>query len=95
MNRRNFGSFPESPTKESKKMRKHQNCCDYCDYYEYHGNTEIERIRIRAGETINRDWLNFDSVAGAMEYFNTECGEFIDDPGRGSETLFGNGYELR
>ena len=68
-------------------MRKHENCCDYCDYYEYHGNTEIERIRIRAGETIKRDWLNFDSVTGAMEYFNTECGEFIDDPGKAIENF--------
>ena len=68
-------------------MRKHQICNDYCDCYEYHGNTEIERTRIRAGETIQRDWLNFDSVAGAMEYFNTKCGELMDYPGRAFDNL--------
>ena len=40
------------------------------DYFEYHGNTMIERIRKQAGNTVSRDWILFDSVAEASEYFN-------------------------
>jgi hypothetical protein len=36
---------------------------------EYHGNTAIERIRRRNG-IIRRDWLFFDSVEEAADYFN-------------------------
>ena len=64
-------------------MRKHESYCDYDDFFEYHGNTEIERIRKQAGKTIGRDWIMFDSVDEAMEYFNTKGEEFIGyyDPG--------------
>ena len=44
---------------------------DYQDCYEYHGSTTIERIRQEAGRTIRRDWLLFDSVEEAQEFFNS------------------------
>ncbi|MEE8432681.1 MAG: hypothetical protein V3S16_15645 [Candidatus Desulfatibia sp.] len=59
------------------KMRKHELCPTHHDFFEYCGNTEIVRIRKQNGTTIREDWLNFDSVEEAMEYFNTECGEFV------------------
>jgi hypothetical protein len=43
------------------------------DFYEYHGNTVIEHIRRLAGETIWRDWILFDTVEEAAEYFNAAC----------------------
>jgi len=43
------------------------------DCYEYHGNTMIERIRKEAGRTIKRDWILFDSVEEALEFFNNNC----------------------
>ncbi len=58
-------------------MKKHDVSSYYQDYFEYHGNTEVKRIRKKAGDIISRDWLVFDSVEEAMEYFNTRCGEFI------------------
>lgn len=44
------------------------------EYYEYHGSTTIERIIIRPGNHVSRDWIIFDSVEEASEYFNCECG---------------------
>ena len=46
---------------------------DYKDCFEYHGSTTIERIRQKAGRTIERDWLLFDSVEEAAEAFNECC----------------------
>lgn len=57
-------------------MRKHELTARYHDYFEYFGNTEIERIRQRAGRTLRRDWIIFDSVEDAMDFFNSKCGEF-------------------
>ena len=45
----------------------------YYDCYEYHGNTTIELTRRQNGETIWRDWIIFDSVDDAAEYFNAHC----------------------
>lgn len=45
----------------------------YQDYYEYHGNTVIEMTRKKAGVTILRDWLLFDSVEEADAFFNDDC----------------------
>ncbi len=45
----------------------------YQDVYEYHGNTIIHLIRKLGTETIWQDWLLFDSVEDASEYFNTNC----------------------
>ena len=58
-------------------MRKNELYADYHDFYEYFGNTEIERIRKQGDKTIRHDWLMFDSVDEAMEYFNDKCGEFV------------------
>jgi hypothetical protein len=41
----------------------------------YHGSTTIERVRKEAGRVLFRDWLLFDSVEEAEEYFNTDCGD--------------------
>ena len=57
-------------------MRKHELYPTYHDSFEYHGNTEILRTRNQNGTAVRQDWLIFDSVEEAMEYFNTECGEF-------------------
>ena len=46
---------------------------DYDDCYEYHGNTMIEQIRKQDGVTVWRDWIIFDSVEEATEYFNDAC----------------------
>lgn len=40
------------------------------EYFEYHGNTIIERIRKQAEGPISRDWILFDSVEEASDYFN-------------------------
>jgi len=46
---------------------------DYYDCYEYHGSTIIEQTRKQDGEIIWRDWIIFDSVEEATEYFNDAC----------------------
>ena len=56
-------------------MRKHEFTRDYHDDFEYFGNTEIARIRRRAGRTLRRDWIIFDTVEEAMDFFNSKCGE--------------------
>ena len=48
---------------------------DYEDRLEYHGSTTIERVRKGRGGACSRDWLLFDSVEEAEEFFNTDCGE--------------------
>ena len=58
------------------KLRKYELYLTHHDFFEYYGNTEIVRIRKQNGTIIREDWLNFDSVEEAMEYFNTECGDF-------------------
>ena len=50
----------------------------YNDVFEYYGNTEISRIRKEKGASVMQDWLLFDSIDEAMEYFNTHCGERLD-----------------
>jgi len=54
-----------------KKIEFYQN---YQEKFEYHGNTAIERIRKRGRIVIARDWLLFDTVEDAAEYFNSSCG---------------------
>ena len=46
----------------------------YLDYFEYQGGTTIKRVRKQAGKTVRQDWLMFDSVEAAMDYFNACCG---------------------
>ena len=46
---------------------------DYYDSYEYHGGTTIEQTRRQDGAIIWRDWIIFDTVEEAAEYFNDAC----------------------
>ena len=46
---------------------------DYHDCYEYHGNTTIELTRRQGEITVWRDWILFDTVEEAAEYFNDHC----------------------
>ena len=55
-------------------MRKHELTTGYHDYFEYFGNTEIERIRRRAGHILRRDWIIFDFVVEAIDSFNHKRG---------------------
>ena len=55
-------------------MTKHIFNPEYHDCYEYHGNTTIELTRKQGEMTLWRDWLNFDTVEEATDYFNESCG---------------------
>ncbi|MEE8398595.1 MAG: hypothetical protein V3S89_06295 [Desulfobacterales bacterium] len=47
---------------------------DYQSYYEYHGNTTIEITRKRGGITVKHDWLLFDTVEEAQDFFHdSDC----------------------
>ena len=50
-------------------MTLHKIYSDYCESYEYHGNTAIEITRKKDGIMIQRDWIFFDSVQEAQEFF--------------------------
>ena len=45
----------------------------HSDVFEYHGGTTIRVIRQQADQTVWQDWLIFDTVEAAMEYFNDCC----------------------
>jgi len=51
-------------------MTRHWTSEAYSDSYEYHGSTMIEHTRTQAGETVWRDWIIFDTVEEAADYFN-------------------------
>jgi hypothetical protein len=55
-------------------MKKYESYPTHYDDFEYFGNTEIVRVRKQYGRTVRKDWLMFNSVDEAMEYFNTACG---------------------
>jgi len=42
---------------------------DYHENLEYHGNTAVEITLIKKGVTIKRDWIFFDSVQEAQDFF--------------------------
>ena len=48
---------------------------DHQNYYEYHGNTTVEITRKQGGVIIERDWVLFDTVEEALEYFHEGCSE--------------------
>ena len=54
-------------------MTKHIYLQNHHEIFEYHGSTTIECIKKWAGNTVTREWLIFDSVEEAQEFFNTEC----------------------
>ena len=43
---------------------------DHQEQLEYHGNTSIERICRQNGAIIRKDWILFDTVEEAQEFFN-------------------------
>lgn len=43
------------------------------DVYEYFGGTTIQWTRRKADETVWQDWLLFDSIEAALEFFNEFC----------------------
>jgi hypothetical protein len=49
------------------------NLSQQSDRLEYHGGTTIERIRKQAGLIILHDWLLFDTVEEAEDYFHESC----------------------
>ena len=54
-------------------MTKRENHATHNDVFEYHGGTTIQVIRQQAGQTVWQDWLIFDTVEAALEYFNDCC----------------------
>jgi hypothetical protein len=72
-----LGSNKHKIQQEDNDMRKNELYTDYHEFYEYFGNTEIERIRKQGEKTIRHDWIIFDTVEEAMDYFNGKCGEFV------------------
>jgi len=46
---------------------------DHLELFEYHGSTIVERIRKQYGKTARRDWIIFDSVEEAQDFFNSDC----------------------
>ena len=40
------------------------------EYFEYHGSTIVERIQMVNGTAPQRDWLLFDTVEEAADYYN-------------------------
>ena len=63
-------------------MRKLEVYPDYRDLFEYYGNKEIERVRIKGGQPIRRDWFVFETVDDAKFFFSERCGHFGYDRGR-------------
>jgi len=45
----------------------------YFEYFEYHGSTAIEWIKKRGKRIVGREWLLFDSVEEAREFFSDYC----------------------
>ena len=45
---------------------------DVSDNFEYHGHTAVEHIRYRAGRTIWRRWLVFDTVEEALAFYSEQ-----------------------
>lgn len=54
-------------------MTKREAYTTHHDVFEYHGGTTIQVIRQQADQTVWQDWLIFDTVEAAMEYFNDCC----------------------
>jgi hypothetical protein len=55
------------------KMDKHKLVKKYCEYFEYYGSTAIKRIKKRGRKIISREWILFDSIEEAREFFNEYC----------------------
>jgi hypothetical protein len=60
-------------SKKEEAMTHQLTSTEYEDAYEYHGCTTISVTRRRAGSTVWRDWLIFDSVEEAAAFFHESC----------------------
>lgn len=54
-------------------MTRLTNYPSYDDMYEYFGGTTIQWTRTKADQTVWRDWLLFDSIEAALEFFHECC----------------------
>jgi hypothetical protein len=61
--------LPKTRKKEA-NMTRQISADEFCDCYEYHGSTTIAHKRTQGGETVWTDWILFDTVEEASEYFN-------------------------
>jgi hypothetical protein len=61
--------LPKTRKKEA-NMTRQISADEFCDCYEYHGSTTIAHKRTQDGETVWKDWILFDTVEEASEYFN-------------------------
>ena len=55
-------------------MTRHEYYQYYLNTYEYHGNTTVEITRVQDGVTVSHDWILFDSIEEAQEYFHDRGG---------------------
>jgi hypothetical protein len=46
----------------------------YDDLFEYFGGTTIRQTRKKSDATVWQNWLHFDSIEDALEFFNACCG---------------------
>ena len=56
-------------------MTGHTYFSDCQNYYEYHGNTMVEITMKKAGIIIKHDWIFFDTVEEAQDFFHDQCDE--------------------
>ena len=54
-------------------MTKHTFNQPYHEFFEYHGNTTVERVTTRGSGQVTREWIIFDSVEEAQDFFNNDC----------------------
>ena len=50
-------------------MTKSEHFTEYQDRFEYNGGTMIEHIRSQNNRILRHDWILFDSIEEAREYF--------------------------
>jgi len=58
-------------------MKKNVSYPNYHECLEYHGNTQIERTRKRGDQTVEHDWLVFNSADEAIQYFNEKNSQSV------------------
>jgi len=54
-------------------MRKQEFYPEFRDLFQYNGSNEIERIRIKGGRTVPRDWFVFESVDTASIFLANDA----------------------
>jgi hypothetical protein len=52
-------------------MTRQENHFYYDDHFEYQGGTMVQRTRRQMGKVISRDWILFDTIEEAEDYFNS------------------------